>query len=153
MTLFYSFTQFNSILLFVYLGLICGIIFETLKNILNTISFAFFKRKVIHNSTNKISKKKNKFKNFLIKNKSYFIVFLNKFLTTSTYILLLFSLIIEVSVCFFINLEYNFGIITIFCVFLWIVMFYVGKGITKTVAKFAINFYNYLNKKVKHKNG
>ena len=152
MTLFYTLTQYKSFILFAYLGLFCGVLFEFIKTLLNAFSFYLSKkissRELIATKTNK----KHKFKNLIIKLKINFNVIINKLFNIFSSIFLPLIFLLETVVCFFVNLKYNLGILSVICICAWIAFFYMGKSLTKTVAKFIISFYNYLVKKVKIKN-
>lgn len=151
MTLFSTLIHFNCLLLFLYLGLICGITFGFLNRFFNAL-----KRFLIKKKNNKIGKlnnnkditssldstKKNKPKNTKIKQNFY-----KGLITTFIFVFSSLSIIVFVGLMvfsFLVNLKYNFGVLLFWYCFIWAIFFYLGQVFVKIVANFFVNFYNYL---------
>ncbi len=172
MILFPTFNHVLLLFLYVYLGLVSGIIFKIIDKFSTLIKakvdkpFSHLKKEKIETSTN-YGKTKKKLKNTenisKIKKqkqaKNHLIIFkiiLNK---TRVYLvkgfsscILIVTLVCLVFVSFLINLQLNFGEIRIIYVCVWVLSFFVGKRFFNLLANYITNFYNYLCKR-KSKNG
>ena len=148
MTLFSTFIYFNCVLLFLYLGLICGIVFNSFNK-----SLVFFKVVLISKNNLKIEnlkKRVNKAKNKTsIKFKQNFYKFLNIFANVFVSNLLLILFVVLIALSFLVNLKYNFGVLKFWYILIWIVSFCLGNVFVKIVANFFVNFYNYFKIKLK----
>ena len=134
MTLFSTTIQFNTLCLFLYLGSLSGIVFNFLFLISNSICKKLKQCSVL---------KTKKIKSFFYKTfKTIFSFLLNSFN------LLTFASTIVIS--YLINLNLNFGQISVALILIWGTSFYLGTILIKIVANNLINFYNiHIKRKLK----
>ena len=149
MVLFSSLNHFNALLLFVYLGLLSGIIFYPFYYLTKFLDRPLklknknFKKEILNRQKNK-----NKLEAFFSTIKNGLLIFFKKAFRVILKIacLIMFCLLIVFS--YFCNLKYNFGCASIYYVLIWCGAFFAGVVFIKIVANFLINFYNKFIKKV-----
>lgn len=174
MTLFSSFNHIAIFLLFTYLGLVSGIVFnctnyfsillqQRIKNGLeisilnkNKQKSKQLQKETIKNEYKGKNKRKNnilkiiyikfkKLKSFLFKNAKKIICLILKILPVLVFInCIVFS--------YLVNLKLNFGYLRLVYVFIWFIFFIVSKTLCKIVANYFMSFYNYFIKRI-NKNG
>lgn len=174
MTLFLSFNQPIIFLLFVYLGLVSGVVFNIFSFISNILFIKLkkgLKKPVLNKKASKFkqevektSKTQNKpqkqTQNNIVKN---IIKNLNKtkkgFLDLFKYIVLfifknlpILIFIISVVFSYLTNLHLNFGHLRLIYVLIWVLFFFISKTLCKILANYFLSFYNIFIKRIK-KNG
>lgn len=151
MTLFSTIIQFNELLLFLYLGLMSGLLFYVFKLIFNTLNMFIYKKisKKQLSIDNILTETLNKKRLGFIKFKRDYFKFLKTFSNVVLNIVLAILFALTIITSFFINLKYNFGNISFYYILIWALFFYLGCVVVKTVANFIITFYNYFCKRLK----
>lgn len=168
MILFTSFNYITIFFLFVYLGLLSGLIFKSCTLFFNYLTIKtkkwLEKTTTIRNNpkTKQIvtemlnyknrpqkQRKKHIFKKFFEKAKQ-------SIKKISNYILYVFyksfpilSFIACVFFTYLINLYLNFGHLRLIYVLIWVLFFFVGKTLCKLLANYFLCFYNYFIKRIK----
>ena len=154
MTLFSTLVHFNCLLLFLYLGLSCGIVFGFLQQFVNKLKNFLIKKidckieklETVKNDGQKGGTlPKNKLNHNKIKQRFY--KFLNMATICVSSCLLVASFVSLIVISFFVNLKYNFGVLKFWYVLIWIISFYLGNVFVKIVANLFVNFYNYFEVK------
>ena len=164
MILFSTLTQGIEFLLFTYLGLISGLIYEVINifclKVLTKTQKAEkspLKQKKMKNKANtqKILLKANDGENKPKKThkkiniKSVFIKSLKIFCYLFAKILPLICFTLVSVLSYLINLKLNFGFVKVIYVLFWIGFFFVGKRLCNLLANYFLAFYNWTIKKVK----
>ena len=171
MILFSSFNHLIILFLFVYTGLVSGLIFTSLSNI---CAFFILKLKTgpqkaqknsfegtnkqIHKKHKDISKKgKNKAQNttktilskkfLVIKNKISKIA--QKVSVALLNIMKIMVFCILVVLTYLINLKFNLGYLRVIFVLIWVGFFFVGKSLFNLLANYFCCFYNWCIKRIK----
>lgn len=174
MTLFSSFNQPIIFLLFVYLGLISGVIFNFfcyISDIMFVKIKKWLKKPVLNKKEikskqelEKTSKTQNKpkkqtqnnifksiVKNFKKVKNSISVLFKYIFLFVFKNLPIIIFIIVAVF-SYLINLYLNFGHLRLIYVLIWILFFFISKTLCKILANYFLSFYNYFIKRIK-KNG
>lgn len=171
MILFSSLTHGIEFLLFVYLGLISGLIFEVVNKTCFKLSQKIKKaensplkqknnknktntQKIVTNTIQQPNKTLKKQKRVNIKKLfNSFIMFLKKIFATGNIYLLKFippiCLVIVSVASYLVNLQFNLGFVKVVYVLFWVAFFFVGKSLCKLLANYFVAFYNWIIKKVK----
>ena len=174
MTLFLSFNQPIIFLLFVYLGLVSGFIFNIFSYISNILFIKIKKglKKTVLNKkeikfkqeVEKTSKTQNKpqkqtqnnilkgiIKNLNKAKRSFLDLFkyISLFIFKNLPILIFIACVVF---SYLINLHLNFGHLRLIYVLIWTLFFFVSKTLCKILANYFLSFYNNFIKRIK-KNG
>ena len=152
MTLFLSFNQPIIFLLFVYLGLVSGVVFNIFSFISNILFIKLkkgLKKPVLNKKASKFKQeveKTSKTQNKPQKQTQNNIV---KNIIKNLPILIF---IISVVFSYLTNLHLNFGHLRLIYVLIWVLFFFISKTLCKILANYFLSFYNIFIKRIK-KNG